>query len=254
MKSSVDTPESARPYQTVQSVERALAVIDALSATQDALSTSAVARVTRLNRTVVHRLLKTLEAKGYVQGSEGRYTLGPATLLAGAVYTERMRMRRSALPYLVELNQQVAGESPFVVSMSVPVGEHVVVVERVWNPSGSLSSLPSLRSELPIRRCAHGRVMLAGLPRAAAERIIGTNDYEAMEERLDGIRRAGLYEAARSEISPGISSMAAAILGQDGDVVGCVALSGPDNLMADATDASEAVKDTAGAIGRSMLP
>src|SRR5689334_19347346 len=80
-------PEAAEPEEAtqrrsnVQSVSRAFALLETLKDSSVRMSALEVARATGLDRTVVHRLLRTLAEHELVVEQRGTYGLGPASVL-----------------------------------------------------------------------------------------------------------------------------------------------------------------------------
>src|SRR4051794_22424863 len=99
---AVDEDAPARSGR-VQSVDRACLLLNALAADpmrpQSALD---LARATGLNRTVAHRLLRTLTENDLVSEAGGRYSIGSAAAVMSLAYVERLGLRQAALPYAVE--------------------------------------------------------------------------------------------------------------------------------------------------------
>src|ERR1043165_2997849 len=86
----------------VAAVERALAVLDALSDGHSELGTNEIARRTGINASTVSRLLATLVASGLVEhvSATGRYRLGMRLLQLGNVVAGRLDLREIARPHL----------------------------------------------------------------------------------------------------------------------------------------------------------
>src|SRR5690606_26285870 len=86
----------------VQSVDRALDVLEALAGHGGAASLSEIAATTGLPYGTIHRLLRTLLARGYVrQESDRRYALGGALVRLGGA-AENM-VAAWARPYLARM-------------------------------------------------------------------------------------------------------------------------------------------------------
>jgi DNA-binding IclR family transcriptional regulator len=229
----------------VQSVRRACQLLDALASDPGtAVSALDLARTTRLNRTVVHRLLRTLQMDGLVaDAGNGRYRLGSATVGLGMRYLDGLGIRRAALPYAISLHTSIEG-APWIVSVAVRAGDYAVLVERLWKPEAPLDSLMDLGTHMPLRTSAAGRCLLA-YPSSAYE---GNDDPELME-RVEQIREAGGVEVSSNELIPGMSAIAAAIVPRD-VAVGALIVSGLDlePQLARDSDVAERLRRAATAI------
>ena len=220
-------PEATPSGDRVQSLQRAGEVLGALLDSGTALSALEVSRSIDLNRTIVHRLLRTLQDLGLVvETAPGRYDLGPCTLLLGNAYLDRLHVRRLAIPYLVDLNNRVVRDRPWVVSLAIPVLRDAVIVEKLWQPAAPLDSILDIGTKLPFTASAMGRALLSTLSDDEARERIGTEAHEAIRERLQQVRDRSFMDFALNERQPGISALAAAIVGPDGRAAGAVAVSG----------------------------
>src|SRR5438105_15102573 len=109
----------------VQSLERGLAVIRALSAPGRGLTLADVARETGLTRAAARRFLLTLDELGYVRAEDRRFALTPRVLELGYSFLSSLRLPDIAQPHPRELVHRVheswAGSAPDVPAVeSVP--------------------------------------------------------------------------------------------------------------------------------------
>jgi IclR family acetate operon transcriptional repressor len=213
----------------VQSVQRAAAVLNVLLVGREAMTAVELARETGIHRTNVHRLLRTLQDAGYVaEGPAGHYQLGSAMLLFGNAFTERLEVRRAALPYLVDLTKRVVGARPWVVALAIPVGTDAVLVERIWQAQAPLDSILDVGTRLPMASSAHGKAMLSASSPEEVAATIGDVASSELSEQLATSRAAGYVANSSNEFRPGVSAIAAAITDQAGRPIGSVAISGID--------------------------
>lgn len=240
----------------VQSVQRAAAVLEALAATSEALTVQQLAREVGLDRTVVHRLVRTLAVSGLVEDLGGsRYQVGPGLLSLGTAYLDRLAIRRAALPFAVELQMRTIGQEPWVVSVAVPARAEAILVDRLWSPRTPLDSILDVGTRLPIDRSATGRCMLAYCDQAEVEELLGRERAEELAPVLEEIRAAGGIEVSSNERRPGISAMAACVRNRAGRACASVIISGPElgeHLRRDSALA-ETLNRTAASIG-TLLP
>ncbi|MBV9048084.1 MAG: helix-turn-helix domain-containing protein [Solirubrobacterales bacterium] len=231
----------------VQSLERGLAVIRAFDAEHRELALSEVARATGLTRAAARRFLLTLAELGYVNVSEGRFSLRPRVLELGYAYLSGLSLPEAAQPHMEKLVARVNESS----SISVLDDTDIVYVVRV--PTRRIMSITlSVGTRLPGFATSMGRVLLADLPdqllherlerielRALTPRTI--TDRSALIEVLQNVRKQG-YAMVDQELEEGLRSLAVPIRGAGGSAIAAL------NVSVHASRASMAV------IRREFLP
>ncbi|MPZ87339.1 MAG: helix-turn-helix domain-containing protein [Nitriliruptorales bacterium] len=218
---------TARTNGGVQSVRRAAAVLSTLAESQSPLSAAEVARRTNLNRTIVYRLLRTLESDGLVRGDGGRFSLGEMHLRFGQSYLEGLGFYRSTLAYAVLLSTRFVGDRPWVVSLGVPVVDEIMLVDRHWSNQAPLDIILDIGVRLPIAGSALGRSILALRPEADVRRLIGDDHYEQIADRLAEVRGSRV-SFADGEVQAGVCAVASPICDASGEPVAAIAVSGTD--------------------------
>jgi DNA-binding IclR family transcriptional regulator len=192
--------------ETSQTLDRGLRVLQLLAQSSGGMSVSALADELGVNRTVVYRLLATLEQHGLVRRhGDGRARLGLGVLhLAGRV---QPMLREAALPPLRRLAEDVGATAHLTV---VDGGEAlaVAVVEPSWT-AYHVAYRVGTRHDL--RRGAAGRAILLG------------------REKAPDASEPG-YAVSEGELQAGAHGVAAPVLGVPGieASVGVVALGSLD--------------------------
>jgi PcaR/PcaU/PobR family beta-ketoadipate pathway transcriptional regulator len=241
----------------IQSVQRALTILELFSDRQPALSVSEVAELTGLNRATCYRFCQTLRQLGYLEEvHERRFRPGlKAVSLAHSALRSR-ELPELAMPYLRELRREVDET----VNMGLLDGKEVVYVARVLS-----DHLISLRlyvgSRLPAYASSLGRAMLAFLPEDESRTIIEHSELKRLTENtivdprrltaeLRRIRSQG-YVVNNQEIATGLYGVAAPVLSASQRPIAAVNISIPRPV----TDPKEidgvfapAVMETANAI------
>jgi IclR family transcriptional regulator, pca regulon regulatory protein len=240
----------------VQSLERGLAVIRALSVPGPGLTLSEVALQTGLTRAAARRFLLTLDELGYVRMAERRFALTPRVLELGYAYLSSLSLPEIAQPHLRELVERVHESS----SVSVLDGGDIVYVAR--EPTRRIMTVAiSVGTRFPAYATSMGRVLLAGLPDEALDDYLGAvqlrsftsgtvSDAGALRAELQRVRRQG-WAVVDQELEHGLRSVAAPIRGSSGDVVAAVNLStaaSARTLEAIRRDLLPALLETAAAI------
>ena len=224
---------SDKPAQSsdfVQSLERGLAVIRAFDAEHRELALSEVARSTGLTRAAARRFLLTLVKLGYVNFSQGRFSLRPRVLELGYAYLSSLSLPEVAMPHMEALVAQV-NES---CSISVLDDTDVVYVARV--PTRRIMSITlAVGTRLPAWVTSMGRVLLAGLPDDELEERLArievapltsrtVKDPEALRGILATVRRQG-YAATDQELEEGLRSLAVPLRNASGAVTAALNVS-----------------------------
>ena len=150
-------PNSRRPT-TIQSVDRAAAILKALAGGPGRLGVSELADRLGLARPTVHGLLQTLLAQGFVEQDRvsEKYQLGAGLLQLGYSYLDVNELRSRSITYAAQL----AVRTKFAVRVGVMHGPSAVVVHHVFRPDATLQIL-EVGSQLPLHASALGKALLA---------------------------------------------------------------------------------------------
>lgn len=236
-----------RDRQFVQSLERGLDVIRALSVPGQGQTLSDVARDAGLTRATARRFLLTLEELGYVRSDDRRFVLTPRVLELGYAFLSSLTLPQIAQPHLRELVEQVHESS----SVSVLEGTDVVYVAR--EPTQRIMTVAiSVGTRFPAYATSMGRVLLAGLADGQLDEFLETaelraltaatvTDRERLRKVLDRVRRQG-WALVDQELEDGLRSVAVPIRNSAAEVVAAMNLS------------TQANRRTPAAIRRDLLP
>jgi len=210
--------------QRVQSVERGIAVLRSLGfdSSAEGVTVSEVAARTGLDRAVVHRLLKTLESESFVVSNSGRFVIGPASYVLGQTFADRHPARRVVLPYAIDLHARLIDDRPWIVSISVPSMDRVVILDRIWGATTPLSLLLDVGTQFPIDQAASGRALLAAFGDRVGELAVGRDRWRTTLPTIAEIRSNGGVSISHAELRPGMSAVAVAIGSQPATAVAIV--------------------------------
>ena len=221
-------PRTGQPaVRQVAAVERAVAVLDALSDGSPELGTNEIARRTGINASTVSRLLATLATARLVEyvPASGRYRLGPRLLQLGSLVLGRLDLRDIARPHLQELVRSTG----MTATLSAP-GEHDAVTVDFVQSDATVQSVARVGRPSIGHATAAGKVLLAfseaepGELKAYTRRTITEPGRLAAE--LARVTRQGYAEAA-GEREEDLNAIAAPVFDADGDLAGIVGLQGP---------------------------
>lgn len=115
-----------------QSVVKALQLLDLFTADQHEYSLSDIHRKTNMSKPTVYRLLSSLEHCGFlkkVRYSEQdiRYQLGLKLLELGNIVSERLELRKVALPHMERLRDEINE----IVHLTIVDGDEATYIEKV---------------------------------------------------------------------------------------------------------------------------
>ena len=223
-------PNSRRPT-TIQSVDRAAAILKALAAGPGRLGVSELADRLGLARPTVHGLLQTLLAQGFVEQDRvsEKYQLGAGLLQLGYSYLDVNELRSRSITYAAQL----AVRTKFAVRVGVMHGPNAVVVHHVFRPDATLQIL-EVGSQLPLHASALGKALLAFAPGDVIDNLMSaplerltkrTSNAAALRIQLNTIRLHAIA-TERDEAVLGESSVAAPIFDRAGNAVGAIAVVG----------------------------
>lgn len=243
----MSTTKPVRDRNFVQSLERGLAVIRALSVPAPGLTLADVAREAGLTRASARRFLLTLEEVGYVRSADRRFSLSPRVLELGYSFLSSLTLPEIAQPHLRKLVQRVHESS----SVSVLDGSDVVYVAR--EPMQRIMTVGiSVGTRFPAHATSMGRVLLGGLDNAELDAFLDRAEFKSFTARtltsadalrsvIAAVRKRG-YAVVDQELEEGLRSVAVPIRDSHAKVVAAVNLS------------THASRSTLAAIQRRLLP
>lgn len=251
----VNGEEQLARRSVVQSVGRAFELLNALRDATSPMSVQEVAQSVGLDRTVVHRLLKSLLLESMVIEERGMFRLGPASVLLANRYIDDLLVRRLALPYMVELQARDIGDRPWTTTLSIAVGAVSAVIERIWTPRAPLDVVLSVGDTFPIHSTATGRSMLAYYDQDKLIETVGTRRSKELASVLRDVRSSGGVGISKGEAVPGVNAIAAAILTRRQTPIASISVSGVDlgDQLDPASPLAATLRRAASAIGQ-MLP
>ena len=210
-------------------VERTFRLLDILSASEEGLTFSELARALAISKGSLHGLLKSLERLRVVEQVEGRrYLLGPRIYDLALAYSERAGLRRAALSGMRRLASAI-GETVFLGRVE---GNGVRVIARCEAESDPaalhISAAPG--AHVPLLAAALARIILASWPPARREEYLRAHPlphYTGQSAPDPEAFLASVAEAGRmgvgmdhQEYLAGVNAVAAPIVGLGGSLAG----------------------------------
>lgn len=249
--------------ETLKTIERTLQVLNAFSRARRELTIAELVEILGFSRTVVTRIVATLEKTEFVERSADsfKYRIGIAACELGAAYLVGNSLADASRDILRDLAQHT-GCTVYMGARHdgdvVILGSHEgrVQIRFTW----------AVGDRLPIATTALGKAMLLHMPADEIDRLLG-NDVlpglttgsitrrAALDEQLAEYRNKG-WITAFEESLPGIYAVGSALLDAEGQPVAGISISflrdqdNPDQVER----MGQAVFEAAQAISRRIAP
>jgi len=221
------------PYQ-IQVLDRALAVLQILSAAGPDLSLAGIAEKLALHKSTVHRLIRVLERHRLIERNSvnGRYRLGLKLFELGTKAVSKLDLRERARPVL----ERLVLETSETVHLCVLDEAEMVYLDKV-EPVRSIRMATSVGRRNPAYCTAVGKAILAYLPEAEWEAIVRARGLKAMtpntitsfvelRRELVAIRERG-YAIDNEEIEEGVRCVGCVVRDFSGAAVAAISISAP---------------------------
>jgi len=216
------------------SVQKALAMLETFGGERRMLSLADLAAAAGMTTSSAQRSVHTLARLGYLRRDARlrRWVLTARALALTEAYLSGHTLLEHATSHLIALNQ-ASGES---VSLSEPDGADMVFIARFPSLQPFHIHMPVGR-RLPMYCTASGRAYLSALPPALARRILRRvrltahtpqtlTEPQQIWKRIQAARQSG-YAWSDQEYYRGDVTIAAPVLGEDGQPLAAVNISAP---------------------------
>jgi len=227
-----------RPRRSVQSVDRALDLLEALVAADGEVSITALAARTGLHVSTVHRLLSTLLRRGYVrQNNEtSRYYAGAKLATLGEGRSRYGELRLRARPILRAITEATRETANLVVLDDLAA----VYIETVPSPQ-VVRLFTAVGNRVPLHATGAGKCLLAALPAAKRDALLERLelrsftphtivDRAVLQRALDEARERG-FVIDDEEYDDGVRCVAVPVGGMS-DAIAAISVSAPANRLA----------------------
>ncbi|ANY65795.1 IclR family transcriptional regulator [Paenibacillus sp. BIHB 4019] len=217
---------------TVRAVERALDILICFTAGKDLVMTE-IAERTGLHKSTVHRMLATLEDKGFIERDlvTERYRLGMRVWELSAHLSRTDDPAVIWQPEMERLRDKL-GET---VSIYVRDGSERIRIQAVQS-NQPVRRVAPIGARLPLYAGASSKVLIAYADPLVREEIFGdpswlfTIDLDQYKMQLADITEQG-YATSFEEREPGAAAFSAPIFGREGKLVAALSVSGPASRM-----------------------
>ncbi|WP_128739064.1 IclR family transcriptional regulator [Desulfocucumis palustris] len=220
--------------QKVQSIERALSILECFSINETALSILEISEKIDLPRPTIARLVYTLESRGYLmrKGSSKKYSLGMSLFRLGTIVQNSIQLSTVARPILKKL-QAISNETVY---LDVIDGNYRLCVLS-FESNHTIRSVVPVGQRSPLHAGSDGKVLLAYQPEKYINDFIQNSylksftantitDPERLKKELSIIREKG-YSLSYAEYSPDSAGISSPVWDGTGNVVAAISLSLP---------------------------
>jgi len=245
MSEQVTNVVSDKAEETIVSVERAFHIVEMLAEAEDGAPLAEISRQLGLNKSIVTKLMHTLEGLMLVWRDERaqRYYLTYRVSNIGL----RQLQTSQLLDQCAAALRQLAEETGELVRLAIvePGGQRIVWVQSFAGSKRSLRIDPNYTLEIGLHTHATGKAWLSTMPFTAALNLLLQHGMEPLtpfsKSSISDIK-AELEEASRTgfalsyeENELGVGAVAAPIkavtLGEARECVGVVSMAAPTNRM-----------------------
>lgn len=221
---------------SVQSVERVLSILEYLAEEKRSCGITEIGNAVNLHKSTVHRLLKTLMNKGYIEKEidSDKYLLGTKVLFLASAVLDRMDVRNIARAYIEKLSEKVNE----VIHLSILDGDEAVYIDKVEGVRhGSVRMNSQIGKRVPLYCTAMGKILISKfnneeiinmlknkeMKKHTNNTITNINDFI---KEIISVRKNG-YAVDEMEYEEGIRCIAAPIYDRKGDITAAISVSGP---------------------------
>jgi IclR family acetate operon transcriptional repressor len=224
----------------VQSVDRALSIIETLAEDDEGYRLSDLAIRTGLSTSTVHRLLSTLESRRFVafDRTQSKWHVGARAFTVGATFARRRNFSAQAVPYLRKLRDLTRETA----NLAVVDDEFIIVLTRAESRE-IMRSLTKVGGRVAMVASGVGKAVLAtyadedvnaiirhhGMPRLTEKSIVRPSD---LFKELEKVRRQG-YAIDDEEACMGLRCIAAVVYNDCSEPLAAISVSGMTSRITD---------------------
>lgn len=225
--------------KSIQVLERAFDIIEAIAHAQGPIGLSELAQVTGMSKSTVHRILATMAERGYVEKTlEGLYAIGPKMFDTLSYHINSLELQTEAKPYLALLKRTLG----LTAHLGILDGGFVSYIEKE-SPDWSEEAYTQVGYRSPAYCSSMGKCLLACLSRGELEEVL--YDYEfkpytahtftrkdEFVKYLHTVRKQG-WAMDNEEYELDHRCIAAPVFNYRGDAIAAVGVSGTNETIAD---------------------
>ncbi|PCI40806.1 MAG: IclR family transcriptional regulator [Rhodospirillaceae bacterium] len=224
----------------VQSLCRALSILNVIAEDEHGLTMTNIAKRTGLPLSTTHRLLTTLQHERYVRcdNDQSLWKAGVQAFIVGNAFVQSRDIIATSRPFMTELMEQSGETTNLAV---VDQGECIYLAQVECRQMMRVQAKPG--SRVPIHSSAVGKALLAAMPAQKAKKFIQMREFERntektvvkqqeLQQEVSNVRDNG-YGRDDEEHCVGLRCVASVIYDEFGEPMAAVSLSGPRARISD---------------------
>lgn len=221
----------------VQSIDRALDIIEVLSQENDGLGVTEIASRIGLPKSTAHRIIATMAERGYLSRTDkGVYKIGLKLIEAVSCYINSLELQTEARPYVAQITAELGLTS----HLGVLDGDQVVYIEKM-----DVFSNVRMYSQIGVRvhsySCSLGKCLLSNFSANQIRKIMANCSFMRFTKKtlgsvdelladLDKVRNRG-WAIDDEEAEIGHRCIGAPIYDYRGDIIAAISASGPTSIL-----------------------
>jgi IclR family acetate operon transcriptional repressor len=222
----------------IQSVDRAMILLEALGREECGYRLSDLARATELSVTTVHRLLTTLQQRQFVQfsKSDNMWHIGAGAFTVGSAFQRERNIIAAAGPFLRRLREQTRETA----NVGIANDHHVVIADQMLSREHG-RAISTVGGRTPMTASGMGKVFLSSyleedvatlVARRGLQRITQKTltSFEALASQLARIKAEG-FSIDDEEYRRGVRCVAAPIFNGRREIVCAISVSGSSSRI-----------------------
>jgi DNA-binding IclR family transcriptional regulator len=222
----------------VQSLERALTILNKLSDYPEGIQIARLSEQVGLSKSTVHRLLATLANMNYVvkDTDSDKYKLGLQILFLSRNILNNNDIVHTSKPYLEKLSREI-NET---VHLCIEDRGEIVYIDKIES-NQTIRMFSRVGNRAPMYCTAVGKILYSGMESEYFEELVSKVNFiakteatitspEELREEIDKIKKQK-YALDNIENEEGIRCIAAPIYNHIGKIIASFSVSGPSNRV-----------------------
>ena len=224
--------------KTVQTIDRAIDIIELLSTEKDGMGVTDIGKRLDLHKSTVHRLLNALAERGYIEKEpkHGYYKIGLKFIEITSLYLNKLELKTEAQPYLRRL-AEIAGQP---VHLAILDGGEAVYIEKI-EALNSMRMYSQIGKRVPVHCSAIGKVLLSGLEKNSIDALLDKYEFVSLTKntiitkkelvrQVQDVRKLG-FAVDDEEHEQGVRCIAAPVYDYTGKIIAAVSVSGDKRII-----------------------
>ncbi|MGI6485562.1 MAG: IclR family transcriptional regulator [Thermoanaerobacterales bacterium] len=224
--------KSIFPKYTINSIARAVNILELFSHDRPILGISEIARELSLQKSAVYRIVQTLVQSGILEKQDRKYKLGFKLYKLGILAQNESELIECSLPHLEKLTSETGETSNLVV---LEGSKAMYVAQKTSDRL--IRMFTKIGAKVPPHCCGAGKILLSDMSDDEVEEVIDQNglaaytqntisDKQLLFQELEKVRVNG-YAVDNEEREQGVLCIAAPIKNASGRVIASISLSWP---------------------------